>query len=470
MIMFILAGAKFLSMTMAYTGIPRALAEWVAALDLPPYALIAVLCVVYIVLGTALDGISMIVLTSAVVLPMIQKAGFDLIWFGIFIVLLVEIAEVTPPVGFNLFVLQNMTGRDSNTIARMSLPFFALLIVCIALITAVPGDRDLAARRGDGRRQVSIFEEPKIDCHVHVLDPVRFPYGASTHYRPAGQEMGTPAQLAQVMDAYGSRCALLVGPNSGYGLDNSCMLDTLAQGGGRYKGIAVVGNDATFDELQRLKGIGVLGVAWNVTYYGVDHYRDAAPLLEKLAALDLFVDIQVEHDQLVRMMPLLAQSGVRVLVDHCGRPTIDAGLDQPGFRALLELGSTGRAFVKLSGLVKFSREPSPHHDAWPFVQALVEAFTLDRCLWASDWPYLRAPARVDYGVLLNLVLTTLSRCVRAAQAAVGHTARAAGIRVVSRDSARWPAGASRRRFVTATCALLVPLRVERRRQRSLPCR
>jgi tripartite ATP-independent transporter DctM subunit len=138
MIMFILAGAKFLSMTMGYTGIPRALAEWVASLNLPPYGLIAVLCLAYVILGTALDGISMIVLTSAVVLPMIQKAGFDLIWFGIFIVLLVEIAEVTPPVGFNLFVLQNMTGRDSNTIAKMSLPFFALLIVCIALITAFP--------------------------------------------------------------------------------------------------------------------------------------------------------------------------------------------------------------------------------------------------------------------------------------------------------------------------------------------
>ena len=138
MIMFILAGAKFLSMTMGYTGIPRVLAEWVAALELSRYGLIAMLCAIYVVLGTALDGISMIVLTSAVVLPMIQKAGFDLVWFGIFIVLLVEIAEVTPPVGFNLFVLQNMTGRDSNTIARMSLPFFVLLLVCIALITAFP--------------------------------------------------------------------------------------------------------------------------------------------------------------------------------------------------------------------------------------------------------------------------------------------------------------------------------------------
>jgi TRAP-type C4-dicarboxylate transport system permease large subunit len=93
---------------------------------------------VYLILGTALDGISMIVLTSAVVMPMIQKAGFDLIWFGIFIVLLVEIAEVTPPVGFNLFVLQNMTGKDSNVIAKASIPFFMCLVVCIALITLFP--------------------------------------------------------------------------------------------------------------------------------------------------------------------------------------------------------------------------------------------------------------------------------------------------------------------------------------------
>ena len=138
MIMFILAGAAFLTKTMAFTGIPRELAEWVNAMHLPGYALIAVLVAVYLVLGTALDGISMIVLTSAVVLPMIQKAGFDLVWFGIFIVLLVEIAEVTPPVGFNLFVLQNMTGKDGNLIARAALPFFGCLVVCIALITIFP--------------------------------------------------------------------------------------------------------------------------------------------------------------------------------------------------------------------------------------------------------------------------------------------------------------------------------------------
>jgi len=138
MIMFILAGAKFLSMTMAYTGIPRALAEWVNGLGLSPYMLITMLTVIYVVLGTALDGISMIVLTAAVVLPMVQKAGFDLIWFGIFIVLLVEIAEVTPPVGFNLFVLQNMTGKDSNEIARAAIPFFVMLVLCIAIVTVFP--------------------------------------------------------------------------------------------------------------------------------------------------------------------------------------------------------------------------------------------------------------------------------------------------------------------------------------------
>jgi tripartite ATP-independent transporter DctM subunit len=138
MIMFILAGASYLSMAMAFTGIPRALAEWVASLGLSPYALIGVLTLLYVVLGTALDGISMIVLTSAVILPMVQKAGFDLVWFGIFIVLLVEIAEVTPPVGFNLFVLQNMTGHDSNYIAKASLPFFAMLVVTIGIITVFP--------------------------------------------------------------------------------------------------------------------------------------------------------------------------------------------------------------------------------------------------------------------------------------------------------------------------------------------
>jgi tripartite ATP-independent transporter DctM subunit len=139
MILFILAGASFLSSCMAFTGIPRVLAEWVASLNPNPYGLIAILALVYLVLGTALDGVSMIVLTTSVVIPMIEKAGFDLIWFSIFIVLLVEIAELTPPLGFNIFVLQTMTGRDSNYVALASAPFFAMMVLCVVLITVFPG-------------------------------------------------------------------------------------------------------------------------------------------------------------------------------------------------------------------------------------------------------------------------------------------------------------------------------------------
>lgn len=251
---------------------------------------------------------------------------------------------------------------------------------------------------------MNIFDEPKIDCHVHVFDPARFPYDEHTHYRPMGQETGsTAAQLLQVMDAYGVRHALVVGPNSGYGLDNRCLLDAIARGNGRLKGLAVVTNAATRAELEALKAAGIVGVAWNVTHYGVEYYADGRGLLGRLAALDLFVGVQVEHAQLVPLVPMLVESGARILIDHCGRPTPADGLMEPGFQALLRLAATRRAFVKLSGVVKFAEDPSPHADAQPYLDALVDAFTPDRCLWGSDWPYLRAPCRVDYGVLLKAV-------------------------------------------------------------------
>ncbi len=138
MILFILAGASFLTVAMGFTGVPRALASWVASLNPDRYLLITILCAMYILLGTALDGVSMIVLTTSIVLPMIEAAGFDLVWFGIFIVLLVEIAEVTPPVGFNLFVLQTMSGKDSVFVAWAAVPFFFMLVLAIAAITAFP--------------------------------------------------------------------------------------------------------------------------------------------------------------------------------------------------------------------------------------------------------------------------------------------------------------------------------------------
>jgi predicted TIM-barrel fold metal-dependent hydrolase len=247
---------------------------------------------------------------------------------------------------------------------------------------------------------VTLFGEPKIDAHCHVLDPARFPYPDDIAYRPAGQEIGTPQQYLQVMEAYGIRHALIVGPNSGYGLDNRCLLDTLRVGGDRFRGVAVVRNDASREELQALKQEGVIGVAFNATVLGVDHYLQSGELLRKLADLDLFVSVQVEHDQLVALKPLLESSGVRLLVDHCGRPRAGAGVEQPGFPELLSLARTGRVAVKLSGYQKFSTEGPPYRDAAPFVRALLDAYTPDACLWASDWPFLRSPVHLDVGPLL----------------------------------------------------------------------
>jgi tripartite ATP-independent transporter DctM subunit len=139
MIAFILTGAAFLTAAMGFTGIPRALAQWVGAFELSQWQLLAALTLFYIVLGCFLDGISMVVLTTSVIMPLVEKAGFDLIWFGIYVVLVVEMAQVTPPVGFNLYVLQAMTGRNIFTIGAYALPLFLLMVVAVVLIAVFPG-------------------------------------------------------------------------------------------------------------------------------------------------------------------------------------------------------------------------------------------------------------------------------------------------------------------------------------------
>ncbi len=138
MIAFILAGAAFLTVAMGFTGIPRQLAAWIGALHLSPHALIAALTLFFIIMGMFLDGISVVVLTTSVILPMVEQAGLDLVWFGIYLVIVVEMAQITPPVGFNLFVIQGLTGRDILFIARAALPFFLLMCVAVAIIVAFP--------------------------------------------------------------------------------------------------------------------------------------------------------------------------------------------------------------------------------------------------------------------------------------------------------------------------------------------
>ena len=138
MIGFIIAAAAFLSVVMGYAGIPRALANWIGTIGLSPYQLILALTVLYLVLGCFLDGISMVVLTTAVIMPMVEAARIDLIWFGIFIVLVVECAQITPPVGFNLFVVQGLTGHNILYVAKSVLPFFAVLCLAILILTIFP--------------------------------------------------------------------------------------------------------------------------------------------------------------------------------------------------------------------------------------------------------------------------------------------------------------------------------------------
>jgi C4-dicarboxylate transporter DctM subunit len=139
MILFILAGAAFLTIAMGYSGIPAELAKWISTMQLSHWQLLMALTVFFIILGCFLDGISMVVLTTSVIMPMVQAAGIDLLWFGIYIVLVVEMAQITPPVGFNLFVLQGLTGKDLFHIGKVSMPFFILMLGMVALITAVPG-------------------------------------------------------------------------------------------------------------------------------------------------------------------------------------------------------------------------------------------------------------------------------------------------------------------------------------------
>ncbi len=253
----------------------------------------------------------------------------------------------------------------------------------------------------------SIYTTPKVDCHCHVLDPNSFAYSGDVAYRPAGQETGSADYFLQVLDAYGVRHALLVGPNSGYGTDNRCLIDAIARSHGRFKGIAVVANDAPASQLQELKAQGIVGVAFNFALHGLDHYGQIPPLLGRLAEAGMFVQVQVHGDQMQHLAAQLADSGADVLIDHCGRPDPVQGIGAAGFSALLGLADTGRATVKLSGFSKFSAQPFPFADTDAFTRELLTAFGPDHCVWASDWPFLKAPQRLDYGPLLQIFATAV---------------------------------------------------------------
>ena len=242
-----------------------------------------------------------------------------------------------------------------------------------------------------------------IDSHCHVFDIARYPYAPDAAYRPPPHEAGTAADLAALLDAHRLSHALLVNPTSGYRYDNRCMITAIREAKGRFRGIARVPPDAEEARLDAL-GDGVIGVRLDFLADGIDVLRHPAMprLLARIRERSWQIHIQCEGDQLREGVAMLRDARVPLVVDHCGRPNPAKGITQPGFQALIELGRDGH-FVKLSGPFRFSREAPPYADTDPFVAALIDAFTPQRCIWGSDWPFLRAERRMDYGpVLANL--------------------------------------------------------------------
>jgi len=246
---------------------------------------------------------------------------------------------------------------------------------------------------------------PGCDTHVHLLEPERFPFAETATYQPIPGERGDVEALRRVLDMHGLTHALLVNPIAGYGFDNRCMIDALERYPGQFRGIAIVSPGVTEAELDQLAEAGVVGARLDLIQMGARFATEAieSGLFRRLAARNWFAQIQAERDQLAEVAAALERTGTPLLVDHAGRPDPTLGIDQPGFRALLALGRTGRAVVKLSGPFRFSRERYPYADADPFMRALVENFTPERCVWASDWSFFRAPTRLDYGPVFALL-------------------------------------------------------------------
>ncbi|WP_028601509.1 amidohydrolase family protein [Ottowia thiooxydans] len=241
-------------------------------------------------------------------------------------------------------------------------------------------------------------QSPAVDAHAHIFCGPEHPMSPHRLYTPHSTEMGTADQFCAVLDAHGFSHALLVGAGP-YRTDNSGMLAAIAAFPGRFKGIALVEPDIDEHEMKSFVEHGIVGIRVNLSGFGLSQITGAAAdrLLAMLKEMGLFLQIICQKDDLVTAMPILRRSGVKVMVDHFGRPDISQGIAQQGFQALLELGRSGNAIVKLSGPFRSSVAGFPYKDVDQFVSSAMDAFTLDRCVWGSDWPFVDMHQRIDYG-------------------------------------------------------------------------
>lgn len=231
---------------------------------------------------------------------------------------------------------------------------------------------------------------PVADCHFHIVDPLRFPLAEAMGYQPKPEESGTFTDCSACMQSHGISHGLAVQP-SGYGYDNAALLDGIQQSQGRLKGIAVVPPGSTANDLYGLKDAGVVGARFNLVDFNPASLAEdgAGSLLEVIRELDWFAEIQCNAADFIFIEPLLRRSGVKVLIDHLGRPDPRLGIDQVGTKKILTLADTGRAAVKLSGAFRESHRAYPFEDLDPFAEALINAFTPQNCIWGSDWPFFR---------------------------------------------------------------------------------
>lgn len=249
-----------------------------------------------------------------------------------------------------------------------------------------------------------------VDTHLHVYDLERFPLHESSGFSILPNEIGTASQFRSVMNAHGITHAVLINPLGGYGVDNRNMLAAIAASEGRFKGIALVPHEITESEYAQLAQQGVVGIRFNLSFPSSPSIHGPGGTRLMALAHEHGHIVQVHYhrqEDFLEVKEILHQCKAQVVIDHCGRPILDEGIDQPAFQALLDLGRRTNAVIKLSAPFRFSKLGWPYMDTDPYVDRLIEAFTLDRCIWGSDWPFLRAKARVDY----SSELATLQRWI-----------------------------------------------------------
>jgi predicted TIM-barrel fold metal-dependent hydrolase len=238
---------------------------------------------------------------------------------------------------------------------------------------------------------------PSVDSHAHVFG-AGYAYAPERLYEPHATQAGTAAQFCAVLDAHGLTHALLVQAQP-YGRDNTCMLEAIAASGGRFRGIALVAPGIDDAGLDRLAAAGIVGIRINLVGWGLRELVEpgADRPFARLAERGWLLQVHGEKDRFVEAAPLLRRTGMKLVFDHIGRPDAARGVNQPGFQTVLDFGRHDDAIVKLSAPFRSSLEGHPFRDLEPFIAAAIDAFTLDRCVWGSDWPFVHMDERVDYG-------------------------------------------------------------------------